>query len=390
MSSNAQAPTAFSDVFTRLESELNKFQSAIRSPKARAAALTTVDQCIDAAIFSMLTRRNMLVPISILPAEILACIFHFNASSPTQPCSPPLRLGWVYVTHVCRRWRQVALDNSMLWTYFLAYPTNKDWIAERLSRTRNVPLVIDLSGSIMRKDTFSLFTPHISHTRELYLRNLSSIPYSDIVQGISTQRAPVLERLELSVSNTSPVKHLVGHSLFKGPLPKLRIFCISQILFPWSLVPRGQLTRLKVTLDEEPKVSPSPHDGLNQLVDLLVNCPGLEVLTPKNCLPAMLSKFSGGQTIHLPRLSRLGLDGSTSRVTNLLKMLKLSSSTMLHLNCTSENIASHNDHLIFSILSAHFNDPTPIEFRRFKIILDYCTLKMVAFTSLPISPITYA
>ena len=162
MSSNTQASAAFSDVFARLESELNKFQSAIQTPKARAAALTTVDQCIDAAIFSMLTRRNTLVPISILPAEILARIFHFNAFSPTQPWSPTLRLGWVYVTHVCRRWRQVALDNSMLWTYFLAYPTNKDRIAERLSRARNRPLVIDLSRSIMRKETFSLFTPHIS------------------------------------------------------------------------------------------------------------------------------------------------------------------------------------------------------------------------------------
>jgi len=392
MSSNTQAPTAFSDVFAPLEPELNKFQSAIQTPKARAAALATVEQCIGAVISSMLIRRNMLVPISILPAEILVYIFHSNAFL-VQPCFPSLGLGWANVTHVCRRWRQIALDNSTLWTHFLDYPENKDWITERLSRARNGPLVIDYSGSIMRKDTFSLFIPHISHTRELYLRNLSGIPSSDIIQGISTQRAPALESLELSVSNTSPIEHFVGHSLFKGPLPKLRIFCISLILFPWSLVPRGQLTRLEVTLSEEdftsdPKVS--PHEDLNELIDVLVNCPALEVLTLKNCLPAMLSESPGRQTIHLPRLSRLCLGGSTSRITNLLKMLKLSSSTMLLLDCTSEDTATHNEQLILSILSAHFNDPTPVEFRRFKINLSYCRLEIIASTSLPTPPIAPA
>jgi len=221
-----------------------------------------IDQCIesDAANSSILTSRNMLVPISRLPAEVLARIFYFSAFPPMQPWSPTKWLSWIHVTHVCRRWRQIALDNSTLWTHFSAHQHNKDWITERRSRARNMPLVIDLRGPIMRKYTFSLLTPHISHTSELYLRDLSSIHYSVIVQGISTQRAPALEHLELSVLNTSPVEHLVGHSLFKGPLPKLRIFCISQILFAWSLVPRGQLTFLGVILNEEvltsePKVS---------------------------------------------------------------------------------------------------------------------------------------
>src|SRR5712675_820073 len=83
-SSNTGALPALSDVFVRLECKLNVFQSAIRTPKARAAALATVDQDIDAAkrlILSVLTRRNMLVSISILPAEILARIFRFIAFS---------------------------------------------------------------------------------------------------------------------------------------------------------------------------------------------------------------------------------------------------------------------------------------------------------------------
>jgi len=387
VSSNTQASPALSDVFARLECEVNQFQSASQTPEARAAALATADQDIDAAkrlILSMLTRRNMLAPISILPAEILARIFHFAAFS-----ERPYSMGWVNVTHVCRRWRQTALDDSTLWAHFLDFPRNKEWIAERLSRARNAPLTIDLDES-MDKDTFSLFTPHISHTRELYLRNLSSF-HPKIVQKISIQKAPVLECLELSMSGTAPMgKH---HSFFKGPLPKLRTFCISQILFPWSSVPRGQLTQLKVTLNEEVSTVTSKgsrHDDLKQLIGLLVDCPSLEVLTLENCLPSMLSE-SSGQTIRLPRLLHLCLGGSSSRVMNLLKMLKLSSFTTLRLNCTSENAATDNDYHILPFLSSHFNGPTPVKFRSFKINLDDVDrgIAVVASTSLPTLPTPY-
>src|SRR5712672_2229106 len=364
--SNTQAFPALSDMFSRLGCELDQFQYAIRTPKARAAALATVNQDIKAAkrfILSLFTRHNMLMPISILPAEILARIFHFVAFS-KQPYSRAPTLGSVHFTHVCRRWRQVALDDSTLWTHFSSSPPSKKWIAERLSRARNAPLVIEL-GRWMVTYTFSLFIPHISHTRELYLHHLS-FDHSKLVQEMSIQKAPALERLELSGPPAHPIsiKELGGHSFFEGPLPKLRTFCISEILFPWSLVPRGRLTELQVTLKEEVRTvtsNVSPHGDLNQLIDLLVNCPLLEVLTLENCLPSTVSESPGGQRIHLPRLSRLRLDGSSSRITNFLKILKISSSTKLRLNCMSENTAPHNDHLILAFLSAHFNDPTPVK-----------------------------
>ena len=393
VSSNTQASPALSDVFSRLGCELNEFQSTNQIPKARTAALATAEQDTDAAkglILSMPTRRNMLVPISILPEEVLSRIFRFIAFEEL-----PYSLGCVHlrVTHVCRRWRQVALDDSTLWTPFLDLPRNKDWITKRLSRARNAPLVLELDKS-MGKDTLSLFTPHISHTRELFLRNLSFHP--EIVQEISIQKAPILECLELEALDSLQMDNEhVGHLFFKGTLPNLRILRISQSVFPWSLFPRGQLTQLEVILIEEVSAVPSlgsQHDDLNQLIGLLVASPSLEVLTLHNCLPTMLSESSARQTINLPRLSRLCLRGSSSRVTNLFKMLKLPSSTSLRLNCTSENTATHNDYHILPILSEHFSDPTPVKFRSFKLNLDHAhhVIDMIASTSLPMSPIRHA
>src|SRR5712671_5389197 len=104
VSSNTQSFPALLDVFSRLECELNQLQPTIQKPEARAAALATVDQDLGAAkglILSMFTRRNVLVPISNLPPEILSRIFHFVAFS-ERSCSRTPQLGSVYFTHVCR------------------------------------------------------------------------------------------------------------------------------------------------------------------------------------------------------------------------------------------------------------------------------------------------
>jgi hypothetical protein len=271
-------------------------------------------------------------------------------------------------------------------------PCDKEWVTERLSRARNAPLVLDLR--VTSKDTFSLFLPHISHVRELYLHSLSFV-CSDIFQEINIHKALALERLELNEETPSPlaIQRLVGDSFSKGLLPNLRILCLSQILFPWTLIPRGRLTQLKVTLAKEvPTLASkdSQHGDLKQLISLLIDCPSLEVLTLENCLPAEVSGFSGRQTIHLLQLSRLSLGGSSSRVTNLLKMLKLSPSTALYLNCTSENTATQNDYHILPLISTHFNDPIPVKFRGFTIELDEKGhVILVAPPSLPISPIPY-
>jgi len=387
VSSSTQASPTLLDVLSRLECELNQFQSAIQTPKARAAALATADRGIDDAqrlMLSMLTRRNTLVPISILPADVLSRIFHFIAFEELSD------LFDCVFAHVCRRWRQVALDDSTLWTHFSDLPRNKDWIAERLFRARHAPLVIHLYQS-MGKDTLSLFTPHITHTRELDLSGLSR--HSKIVQEISIQKAPILEYLKFGELDSLPMDNgHVGHLFFKGTLPKLRMLEVSTV-FPWSLFPRGQLTELTVTLIGGVSAltsKDSQHDGLNQFIGLLVASPSLEVLTLQNCLPTTLSSESlDGQPIHLPRLSRLCLTGSSPCVTNLFKMLKLSSSTRLRLNCTSENTATPNGYHILPILSEHFNDPTHVKFRNFKIDVDHThgMIEMIASTSLPMSPI---
>jgi len=138
-------------------------------------------------------------------------------------------------------------------------------------------------------------------------------------------------------------------------------------------------------LNESSIASVALRGDSNQLIDLLVNSPGLEVLVLEYCLPYRLSLFTSDQTIHLPHLTRLSLGGSTSRITSLLKMLRLPSLAMLHLRCVSENTPTHTEHLILPVILAHLRSLDPIEFKTLRIILNYRSrsLYVAASTSLP-------
>jgi hypothetical protein len=375
-----------------VESGYSHLHSVIHDFGARDAAISAVDEEVDAArklLRSLLTRRNALAPISVLPPEVLARVFHALARL-EPPCWSGIQyLGWIRATHVCVHWRQVALGDSSLWARISGVPTSKEFVAEMLVRARNAPLDIDVDLAGTSNPALSLlFAPHISRIRELRLHSLSKF-HSDSVRGIYGQEAPVLEHFELGVSVAAPMVfgELGGVTLFKGRAPKLRTLSLSQVLIPWSHIPRGQLTQLKIVFFNEVPfpIDVSTHDDVNQLIDLLVNSPELEVLVLESCLPSRLGQFPRSRTIHLPHLSRLCLGGSSSRVTNLLKMLKFPPSSMLHLHCISENTPTYNDHHLLPLISAHYQCRAPIEFKSLSVgISDMgCLLDVTASTILP-------
>jgi F-box-like len=358
----------FSDVIAQIESSFNHSEDDIHDPDARIAAISTVDKEIDATrqfLRSLLTRRNSLVPISVLPPEILARVFHLLVLE-EPPFTGRQNLGWIRVTHVCRHWRQVALDDSSLWAKIWGIPTNTKWISEMLARAKNAPLDVEFNA-ITRpsREALLMIPPHLSHTRHLRFHNLST-RHHDSVRGIYSCEAPALEHFELTFTAYSPIifQDLGGNMPFKGYSPRLRTFSLTQVVIPWSLVPRGQLTQLKIVCHDE---DAGPPGDLNQFIDLLVNCPSLEILALESCLPSQLTEFSHGRTIHLLYLSSLRLCGSTSRITSMLKMLKPPSSTRLHLNCISKTAHNDSDCLLLPVISAQFQRPASIEFKSLTI-----------------------
>ena len=392
-----QTSAVFSDVFARVESGFNHFRTVTYDRDSRLAAISTADKEVDATrqlLRSLLIRRNALAPISLLPPEILARVFHSLALD-EPPYSGKQNFGWIRTTHVCRHWRQVALGDSSLWARISDIHTklNTALISEMLARARNAPLEIDIDlvATPSSDALLYMFPPHFSHTRGLRLHNLST-PHFESVRKILSREAPDLEHLEIGLSVASPFtfRDLGGTTLFKGQAPKLRTFSITQVCVPWSFIPRGQLTQLKITLFDGMSTADPPSLGnARQFIDLLVNCPALEILVLELCLPNDLFQFSPGRTVHLPCLSRLCVRGSSSRVTNLLKILRLPSVTTLHLRCVSDIGSPHNDYHILPVIPSQFQTSVPVEFKSLRVTLSDLgrLLEIVACTSLPPSTV---
>jgi len=363
-----------SNVRILLGTELNKTRYMTHTPAGGIDEEKDMISLVGRLTISPHSRRSAVTPISLLPPELLVQIFRLYALEvpPWSRVSTHRgikRRGWIAVTRVCRRWRQAALGDSLLWARITGFSSSPKWIAEMLVRSRNAPLIVDLPATPV-PGTLSKFTLHIFRIRELRLRDLSLLNPPGL-RDICALEAPALEHLELGVSTPYPVTfhQLGGTTLFGGRAPKLRTLFLSKVSIPWSLIPRG-LTQLKINLFREipSPDTPSPNES-DQLLDLLINSPDLEVLVLGFCLPTILSQAPDGWAIHLPRLSRLCLGGSTSHVANLLRVLLLPSSTTLRLRCIP-NSSTNDVKTMLPLASAHFHNHAPMVFRSLRVTLN--------------------
>ncbi|KAI0045402.1 hypothetical protein FA95DRAFT_124225 [Auriscalpium vulgare] len=170
---------------------LREQQRAEKQAIERAACVVSARHtqrtaAIRQAIRALGTQRNELFPVSRIPPEILTRIFLLLSAVDSlvnvDNNRPGKRgLGWTRVTHVCRRWRGVALGDPTLWTYVpLAlhrgmldtmvlraescllsldcWPRhhdaqrNSEFLRKSISQARSVRLWVDVTGNLAYLD----------------------------------------------------------------------------------------------------------------------------------------------------------------------------------------------------------------------------------------------
>ena len=136
--------------------------------KAIDDEITSLEQSIKESIRVLKSRRNALAPISSLPPEILAAIFSFLSPSANKGA---FRLKWIYFSHVCRHWRETALNYPHLWSHINLSKLAPAAIPKMLARAKMAPLhlELDFTGRSQKQiDAFELqLEEHIPHTRHL-------------------------------------------------------------------------------------------------------------------------------------------------------------------------------------------------------------------------------
>ncbi|KAK7042571.1 hypothetical protein R3P38DRAFT_2891264 [Favolaschia claudopus] len=178
-------------------------------------------------------RRNSLASIDRLPTEILAPIIEFCC--PTIDADKPefrtanfiLGLG---VSHVCRRWRDIAMSSPKFWTCIVV--SRPRWADELLRRSGTAPLSVGIDPSSVRtKNRANRLSGLFEHMSRIQLLHLCLTDDGVIPTGLSFP-APIMKAFYLHY--TGPSRPFVAEKLFNAESPKLQHLSLKHCSLPWE------------------------------------------------------------------------------------------------------------------------------------------------------------
>ncbi|KAF9478395.1 hypothetical protein BDN70DRAFT_46034 [Pholiota conissans] len=97
---------------------------------------------LQATLLALMSQRNDFVPISCLPPEIMCKIFSFVQTLYRSRNEAEEDMEWIGLTHVCRLWREIAIDSPSLW---VSLPIGRPrWVEEMIRRSKgSTGLIVD-------------------------------------------------------------------------------------------------------------------------------------------------------------------------------------------------------------------------------------------------------
>ncbi|KZV64215.1 hypothetical protein PENSPDRAFT_656752 [Peniophora sp. CONT] len=164
-----------------------------------------------------------------LPDDIISELFDILAviECPRLPTFGPLYphprpeawklLGWIRLTHVCRRFREVGLRRSALWgRVVIVFPSAFDTL---LARSRSAPLSLRLDKGVLQGETLNAILPNHVHRAV----EIGDADYSTVIRGWKgselAKRHPRREWGNILAGRTMPLLtslRLIGWRDFKN------------------------------------------------------------------------------------------------------------------------------------------------------------------------------
>ncbi|TFK66676.1 hypothetical protein BDN72DRAFT_899620 [Pluteus cervinus] len=222
------------------------------------------------------TARNALAPVSRLPSEILAKIFHLLRVDEYGEVVPKEILPISWVSH---HWREVVLADATLWDHI--DNSNYRWAIWCFIRSKQVPLFVQLSSqvtTILSAETMSRLYRELPHVHSLKLGEWDTRP------GTLREEYPIADETEfqspelehsgntLTVLQTLHLTGYIADSFNSYAMPHLADLKLQDCRFNWAefLVPS-----LKTLFIQDPQLTVHADD----LLRLLSKMPLLEEIT---------------------------------------------------------------------------------------------------------------
>ncbi|TCD71713.1 hypothetical protein EIP91_005479 [Steccherinum ochraceum] len=146
------------------------------------------------AELSVLRQQNACAPIGVLPTELLGEIFKFCISKAIKEGEFSHR--WLWLGHICHRWREVALQTALLWTRIslLEYTQHPERVLEMLVRSGNAALDLHIECPTVTPTVKALV---LAIPRARFVHYRSSNQTADDLTPIIPHIAPHLTAVKL-------------------------------------------------------------------------------------------------------------------------------------------------------------------------------------------------
>jgi hypothetical protein len=317
------------------------------SPECLRQAIDDELESLEKTARALKHRRNALAPISRLPPETIAIVFSF-LSLPRDYVrlftgDKQDYLSWLRVSHVCHRWREIALDQPRFWSRIDFTTLTSAAVTEVLSRSKMAPLELEANLSCVhwgtdRLDAFrEQLASHVSHTCRLSI-TADGHDLQSIVDRL-TSPAPALEWLSLVVEDETYLRLGISAKvniplvLFDGTAPRLSRLQLDHCDINWmSPLFKGLRVLELQTLTTRPSLGEwlDAMEQMEQLETLVVN-----YATPKAPSVGMPVSEPTRVVTH-PSLTQLNLSASASDCTLALAHLVLPALIRLRVDVTSD------------------------------------------------------
>ena len=286
-----------------------------------------------------------------IPPEILTRIFVWLITldpivGPWGGVSSHTRLAWIVpATHVCARWRAVAISNPCLWTEINPNTIGIEWALEMARRACQAPIDVHTDADCM--PLLDYVVEHIDHVRHLQLRDGRQGNMTSVLARLN-RPAPMLESVDIFCSRMCAVPFPTD--LFANTTPRLRHVWLSKCYIPPNhSVLSASLVLLKIdmgTTDQTP-----PKYTYDELLDVLERMPDLEVLHLKPLPLPVPASMSISRSVSLPHLDVLRLEGGLSGCRRLAASLDLPAHTSIRMICSSLSYNGEDCHLLVPFIT---------------------------------------
>ena len=300
--------------------------------------------------------KDELTPISSLPTEVITIIFSFLCLPATSLLGekPNHHLVWQPVAHVCHQWREIAINQPLLWSHIDFNKLTLAGVIEILTRAKEVPLhlIARFTGyNDYRfhsfKNVLQLRVSHICH-----LTICTEASYSRSILEELASPAPNLEYLSLSYLETGHGIR-VPDTLFDRTTPRLSCLELHNFDVSWRSPLLKGLRYLKIH-------SPSnfARPSLADWLDTLEQLPQLEGLVLHSASPiAPPHPFDVGCIATLPFLTHLDISASAGDCAFALAHLALPVITCLCVAAWPENRLAVDAQILLPYVARHAYGP---------------------------------